>query len=231
MKLVELCEPAYQYICKINRIGAKGNLDFQLVRSEVKEVLTGIEQVAGMDRVVADAYEKVKLPLIFFIDSMIVESGIQCVADWDSQRLAYDFNELSGDESFYDDLDRVLAGTDPDKADLLAFYYVCLGLGFTGIYFSQPDTIRDYIARMEPYLRSFLASDLHQRIVPDAYRFTNTSNLVAAPAPKIFGILICFVGVAVAVFIAVIYLYLNASSNLAKSITEIDQKQIQTITP
>ncbi|HSH09178.1 MAG TPA: DotU family type IV/VI secretion system protein [Oceanipulchritudo sp.] len=229
MKLVELCEPAFQYICKINRIGPKGHLDFQLVRPEVKEILTAIEQKAGMDRITADLYQKVKMPLIFFIDSMVVDSGIQCANEWDANRMAYDYNELSGDESFFDDLDRVLAGADPDKSELLAFFYVCLGLGFTGIYFSQPSAILDYISRMEPHLRSFLESDLHQRIVPDAYRFTNTSNLVAAPAPKILGILICFLGVGLAVMITVIYLYFNASNNLAESITEIDQKQVESL--
>jgi type IV/VI secretion system ImpK/VasF family protein len=227
MQLVQLCEPAFQYICKINRIGSKGHLDYQLVRAEVNEILTAIAQTAGMDRVLAATYEKIKLPLLFFMDSMIVESGIKCASEWDANRMAYDHNELSGDESFYDDLDRVLAGADPDKSELLSFFYVCLGLGFTGIYFSQPETVRDYISRMEPHLRGFLESDLHQRIVPDAYRFTNTSNLIAAPAPKIFGILIGFIGVALAVFIGVIFLYLNASSELAESVTEIDQKQIE----
>jgi type VI protein secretion system component VasF len=109
MQLVELCEPAFQYVCKLNRIGERGNLDFQLVRREVKDLLTAIEQRAGMDRLDADKFAKIKLPLIFFIDSMIVESGIRCASEWDSNRMAYDHNELSGDESFYDDLDRTLS--------------------------------------------------------------------------------------------------------------------------
>ena len=229
MQLVQLCEPAFQYICKINRIGQKGHLDYQFARSEVMDILNQIEQKAGMDRLTADLYKKVKLPLVFFLDSMIVESGVEFASDWDANRLAYDHNELSGDESFYDDLDRVLSDNDPDKVEMLSFFYVCLGLGFTGIYFSQPEMIKDYISRMEPRLREFLHSDLHQRIVPDAYRFTNTTNLVAAPAPKIFGILICFVGVAIAVFLTVIFLYFNSSSDLARSVTEIDKKQIEQI--
>jgi type IV/VI secretion system ImpK/VasF family protein len=231
MQLVELCEPAFQYVCKLNRIGERGNLDFQLVRREVKDLLTAIEQRAGMDRLDADKFAKIKLPLIFFIDSMIVESGIRCASEWDSNRMAYDHNELSGDESFYDDLDRTLSGSDPDKTELLSFFYVCLGLGFTGIYFSQPAMIRDYLVRMEPLLRGFLESDLHQRLVPETYNYTNTSNLVATPAPRIIGILLSFVGVALAVFLAVIFLYLGASKNLAESITRIDQKQIETTAP
>lgn len=227
MQLVELCEPAFQFICKLNRIGPKGHLDFMSVRAETKEILAGIAQKAGMDRVQAAVYEKVRLPLLFFIDSMIVESGIECAVEWDSQRLAYDHNELSGDEAFFDQLDQILDGADPDKTELLSFYFVCLGLGFTGIYFNQPEIIRDYIARMEPHLRGFLESDLHQRIVPDAYKFTNTANLIAAPAPKIFGILLCFLGVSLAVFIAVFLLYLNASRDLANAVNRIDQQQIE----
>lgn len=227
MQLVQICEPAFQYICKINRIGQKGHLDYQFVRSEVTDLLNQIEQKAGMDRLTTDLFKQIKLPLIFFIDSMIVESGIECAGDWDANRIAYDHNELSGDESFYDDLDRILSDNVPDKPELLSFFYVCLGLGFTGIYFSQPEMITDYISRMEPRLREFLESDLHQQIVPDTYRSTNTVNLIAAPAPKIFGILICFAGVAIAVFLTVIFLYFNSSSELANSVTEIDQKQIE----
>jgi hypothetical protein len=65
--------------------------------------------------------------------------------------------------------------------------------------------IRDYLVRMEPLLRGFLESDLHQRLVPETYNYTNTSNLVATPAPRIIGILLSFVGVALAVFLAVIF--------------------------
>lgn len=231
MQLIELCEPAFQYVCKLNRIGARGNLDFQLVRSEVKDLVSGIEQRAGMDRLDADKFAKVKLPLIFFIDSMIVESEVPCAAEWDTNRLAYDYNELSGDESFFDDLDRTLSGSDPDKTELLTFFYVCLGLGFTGIYFSQPAMIRDYMSRMEPHLRGFLESDLHQRLVPDTYNYTNTANLVATPAPRIIGIVLSFLGAALAVFITVVFLYLGASKDLAQSITRIDQKQIETTSP
>lgn len=226
MKIVEVCEPAFQYICRLNRIGSKGQLDYRLIRDEIDDLLRSMENSIARDPALKAIFEKIRLPLIFLLDSMIVESGISCASEWDSQRLAYDHHELSGDESFFDDLDRLLDGSDPDKYEMLTFFYVCLGLGFTGIYFSQPEMIRDYMGRMEPHLRGFLDSDLHQRIVPDAYRFTNNSNLITPPAPKIIGILLAFFGVALAVFIGVVFLYLNASEELADAITQIDQKEI-----
>ena len=58
-------------------------------------------------------WQKIELPLIFFVDSMISESGLSLAASWNRNRLAYEGKEFAGDEKFFDLLDETL--NDPSE--------------------------------------------------------------------------------------------------------------------
>ena len=67
--------------------------------------------------------KKMKLPLKFFVDSLISESSLPFAAQWNQDRLAYKDNELAGDERFFELLEDDKkdptkdSKTDPAKKD------------------------------------------------------------------------------------------------------------------
>src|SRR6266700_3240995 len=106
MTLLELTEPIFQYICRLNRAARKaggttvgtGNtsffakpaaagaaspapsrpmsLDYAVVRAEIKALLDDLQQKAASDARLSSQGKKIELPLTFFIDSMIAESTL-----------------------------------------------------------------------------------------------------------------------------------------------------------
>src|SRR5207249_3023762 len=101
----------------------------------------------------ASQLKKVELPLTFFVDSLIAESSLPFAAQWNQNRLAYDRNELAGDEKFFDLLDEDLKDQSEEASERLAVFYVCLGLGFSGIYFRQPELLRKNMLTIAPRIR------------------------------------------------------------------------------
>src|SRR2546430_894078 len=142
MTLLELTEPIFQYICRLNRAARKAggpaasggantsfftkpgssaasaqarpmSLDYAVVRAEIKALLDDFLQKSGSDGRLSSQAKKMELPLLFFIDSMIAESTLPFAAQWNQNRLAYDRNELAGDEKFFD----LLEETARDSSD------------------------------------------------------------------------------------------------------------------
>src|SRR5206468_10984887 len=98
MTLLELTEPIFQYVCRLNRLARKSvgtstgetafitkgpgaaaiprlaSLDYAVVRSEVKAMLEDFLQKSNSDLRLSMQAKKIELPLLFFIDSMISES-------------------------------------------------------------------------------------------------------------------------------------------------------------
>ena len=134
ISLLELTEPLFQYICRLNRIGRRGplsksgdtttflartaagattparasSLDEVVARSEIKALLEDMMSKAATDLRLSHQARKIELPLIFFVDSMISESTLPFASQWNQNRLAYERQELAGDEKFFDLLDETL---------------------------------------------------------------------------------------------------------------------------
>ncbi len=224
MTLLELCEPIFQYTCRVNRIARNGGqLEYVTARAEVKERLESIAAKASADSRLNTQYKKTELPLLFFIDSMIVESGINCSSEWDKNRLAYEHDELAGDEAFFDFLDESAKDTSDEGAERLAFFYVCLGLGFCGFYIGQTEILKQKMIEILPRIRRWVDTDHHSRISPDAYEHLNTANLVEPPTFKLFGIAIVFITMCVLVFASVIFLFYSSSSDLSNAMERINK--------
>src|SRR5687767_2475352 len=100
MTLLELTEPIFQYVCRLNRLARKsggsstgetsfiaktpGNapvvpkvasLDYAVVRSEVKAMFEDFLSKSNSDIRLNAQARKVELPLLFFVDSMISDSA------------------------------------------------------------------------------------------------------------------------------------------------------------
>ena len=222
MNLLELCEPLFQYVCILNRAGRKGgNLEYNTVRSRVKVLFEDTRAKAANDPRINPQYRKVEQPLIFFADSMVADSKLSFAQKWDKERLAYSFNELAGDEKFFDLFDETLREQGDDATERLAVFYTCIGLGFTGWYAGQPEYLRKKMLEVAPRIRHLIESDTTVRVCPEAYQNVDSRDLVEPPSSKMVVILIIFLAFMLTTLACNFFLFQQASTQLTSSLSEI----------
>ena len=228
MTLLELCEPLFQYVCSLSRTAKTSNtLDTYQVRGKIKRILDEMRTNSTSSHELAGQYEKVELTLIFFVDFMIKESKLNLTSEW--VELASERNELAGDEKFFDLLDEELADPGEDAAERLVIYYTCLGLGFTGVYIGQPESIRKLMLRISGRISSMMDADEEAFICPEAYENVDTRNLIEPPGTKLGGIAIALVGLIIVWFIVCFCLFTWSSGEVAKAvktITTVEEKSV-----
>lgn len=235
MNLPQLCEPVFQYVCRLNRLARKGGaLDYTTVHSEISSLFVDAKATAETRPELAVQYEKVELPLMFFVDSMIVESNLSFASQWHENRLAYTRNELAGDEKFFEMLDEALGEAGEAANERLTIFYTCIGLGFTGWYAGRPDELRGKMKEIAARIKRFTDSNHEGQICPEAYGHLDTRDLVEPPSQKILGIAIALVGLLVVLFATNVFLYRQGSHELSRALRTIigaqpdDTGQVQT---
>jgi type VI protein secretion system component VasF len=253
MTLLQLTEPIFQYMCRLNRIARRGggpvqhsgdtsfaslsraaaasatpvvpargaNLDYAVARSEIKALFEDMMAKAAKDMRLSQQARKIELPLIFYVDSMISESSLPFAAEWNQNRLAYDRQELAGDEKFFDLLEETSKDPSEDAAERLAVFYICIGLGFSGIYFKQPEFLRKTMLSVAPRIRHLVENDQTAKICPEAYEGVDTRNLVEPPSGRMVLVGMVFLAFVLAVLISYFVMYRQASSSLKSSISEV----------
>ena len=247
MTLLELTEPLFQYVCRLNRVARKSgapptgetvflakpsaiprgvSLDYAVVRNEIKAILEEIPQRAAKDFRLASQAQKIELPLLFFVDSLISEGTLKFAAQWNQNRLAYERNELAGDEKFFDLLDQDLKDPSDEASERLAVYYVCVGLGFSGIYFRQPEYLRKQMFTIAPRIKRWLDADETARICSDAYEGVDTRDLTEPPSRMVLVIGLIFLCLTCAAAGAYIWLYHNSARSLTCSLEVINQHNV-----
>lgn len=220
MTLLEVCEPWFQYVCRLSRSARKGGqYDAMSVRSDLKGLLEDMKNRAASSGELTAQYEKVRMPLIFFADFMIKESDLTFAREW--QELAREDGEHAGDEKFFDLLDETLADKSPQASERLAVYYTAIGLGFTGFYTGQPEYLRKVMTEMSSRIRDKIDLSDSSRICPEAYEHVNTANLIEPPGAKLVGIVIGFVGLIIVLFITNIMLFQQSRSDLGEALDTI----------
>jgi type VI protein secretion system component VasF len=249
MTLLEVTEPLFQYVCRLNRLarrsasasastgksdtmmftkgGAGGAsaasapmLDYGVVRSEIKALFEDLQQKPGRDSRLAAQVKQMELPLIFFVDSMISESNLSFAAKWNQNRLAFERHELAGDEKFFDLLEETLKDSSEEASERLAVFYTCLGLGFTGLYFSQPEYLRKTMLTIAPRIRRLMDGDQSSKICPEAYT-ADERNLVQPPGTRLVFVGILFLCFTLAVLFAYAWMYHSAKVDLENAFKEI----------
>ena len=211
MRLVTLADPVFQYVCRLRRSAAKGcTFPIEKARADVLQLFEEMRQQAASRPDLAAQYERIRLPLIFFVDSMMRESGLGSRVEW--VPLARDYRELAGDEKFFHLLDADLNDPSDGATERLAVFYTCLGLGFTGLYFDQPEEIQRRMARVSGRVSQFLGSEGQKRICPQAYEHTDTRNFTEPPGTKLVGIGIGLIGLLVVCLVAYGVLFKTTSS-------------------
>jgi type IV/VI secretion system ImpK/VasF family protein len=221
MSLVDICEPLFQYICRLNRSARKGgNYDLAQVQSEIRGLLAEARNRAISSNH-AEAWEKIELVLMFFCDFMIKESALPWAREW--KELAFERHEMAGDEKFFDLLEETLKDRSPTANDRLAVFYTCMGLGFTGWYTGQPEYLRRKMKEIAARLQATGQFNDTQRICPDAYDKVDTRDLIEPPGTKLIGIAIVLIGLIIVLFVAYGYLYRDASSKLNTALDQVSR--------
>jgi type VI protein secretion system component VasF len=220
MTLVEICEPLLQYVCRLNRLGRKGGrADFGVVRSEIKAIFAEMRGKADATPGMVGPYNEVELVLVFFVDSMILNSKLG--ASW--KPLSAERGELGFEEKFWDLLEDALKDPGDSATQRLAVFYVCIGLGFTGLYTGQPDYIKRKMLEISARLRGQIDADQAARICPDSYDNVDSRNLTQPPNRSIMGLVIALVALTGVLLVAYVQMFRHASQQLSGSLSTIQK--------
>lgn len=228
MRLLDLYEDLFQYICRLNRAAkTEAHPEYAHVRAEIKSLFVEIQRNAAGDVALSHQVKRLELPLIFFVDNLIATSRLNFSQQWASNRLATERNELAGDERFFKDFLRPdFADPSEEAKERLAVYYVCLGLGFMGIYQNQPDQIRRMTEEIFGRIREWVDADPRTKISAEAYRHTNRTVLTEPPNKKLMLVAIAFVVLGLSVLAIYHSYYYKASADMSRAIGQIiDQSQ------
>ncbi|MEX0885061.1 MAG: DotU family type IV/VI secretion system protein [Phycisphaeraceae bacterium] len=224
MKPRTLAEPLFTYVCRVNRSARKGaEPEMAHVRAELTSHLERIQHEAEADPDLKQQFDpegkgRLLLVLAFFVDNFVYESALSYANRWPA--LARElYNELAGDERFFDLLNETLADPGEPAADRLEVYYTCMGLGFAGLYTGQHEYLRKKMLEISARLRKRGMTDDGGRLCPDAYEQLDTSDLIETPGTSLMGIGIVFAGLVVVLFGASVYLYRVASGDLAQALS------------
>ena len=223
--LVDICEPLFQYVCMLNRIARNPggeSMAYDALRKVIDGMFKEMEEYVADDLRLEAQFGKVKMALIFFVDSMIAESRLSLAPTWNKRRIAYEMDELAGDEKFFDLLDETLKETGREAEERLAIYYTCLGLGFTGWYTGQNEYLRKKMLDVGQRVpRELLDTQHTAKVCPEAYDYLDTRNLVEPPGLKLATIGVVFAGCLLIAMAVNFYLFYDATTGLSTSLKEI----------
>ncbi|MCR5084854.1 MAG: DotU family type IV/VI secretion system protein [Succinivibrionaceae bacterium] len=148
--LERLVEPLLTKICYYFYFARSGNEpEHRFVMSNISDELENIARKCRDNPSLRLQYSVVERPVIFFLDYTLKEAGFSFSRE--HRELARDFNELSGDEKFFDLLDDCLERN--DDPDVLRLFYTMLGLGFDGCFKRERQTVLSYMQKCAERLR------------------------------------------------------------------------------
>jgi type VI secretion system protein ImpK len=225
MKLLDLYEELFQYVCLLNRMSnakPEAQREYARVRSDVKGLLEDIARSAASDGRLANQARLLEMPVLFFVDNVIATSRLKFASQWAASRLATEKNELAGDERFFDFVQKDLADVSEEAVERLTVYYTCFGLGFTGMYVNQPEHIRTMMEQIFPRIKHWTDSD-RVKLSEEAYKYTDTRMLTEPPSNKIILVTILFLFLSLSVLILYYALYYKASSDLTSAVQTIEK--------
>jgi type VI secretion system protein ImpK len=228
MTPVDLCEPLFQYVCRVNRSARKGVVYAkEQVRAEVKALMDEIrDRVAGDPPLAAQfdpARGKLLTVLKCYVDFTIRNSSLSFASKW--QDLSQEDGVTSGDQKFWELLDETLLDQTAGASDRLPVFYTCIGLGFTGWHMGQPEYLQRRMLEISARLRGKLDVNPAGRVCPEAYEHTNTADLIRPPGTPLAKIGITVLGMVLVVFVANAVLYIQAKRDLSNSVKELKDEK------
>ncbi len=216
MQLIELCEPLFQFICRLNRSARKGGrLEMATAIAEIKEIFATMSSKASGDPRLAAQYRRLELPLQGFVDSMVRRSGVSWASDWPLIS-----GDLAIEERFFDLLEENLVDPSEEATERLAVFYTCLGLGFTGWYTGQPEFLRRKMMELSARLRGMIDKDTSAKICAEAYK-ADESILYERAGTTLVGAVVALVGLTVTMLVVNVVLYYTGSNELTGTLQKI----------
>ncbi len=137
-QLEEICRPLLTCICDYWQfVNAGYTPEKQDFENKINQLLQEAREDASKSTSLEREFSRIERPLVFFVDYIVKESNFPFANQW--REMARKYNELSGDEKFFDLLSDAL--DDPDSTNALEIFYTMMGLGFDGIYQNNPEYI------------------------------------------------------------------------------------------
>ena len=141
--ILEIVTPVLSRICDYYISEQNGyELRYEEFSAEISRLLNDARRLSEKNEALKADFRKIEFPLIFFIDYTVKESGFSFSRDY--VPMAHSYNELSGDDKFFDLFDEAIRVE--KNPDILTLYYIMLGLGFDGAYRREPAEV---IRRMQ----------------------------------------------------------------------------------
>ena len=167
MKIAEFCHPIFEQIVLWGRESdADSPLDVDGARTKLNGVLDRLRLASRQQPKLGQQFVQVELPLLFFID-FVMQDRITLSGEW--SELAFEQNELAGDEKFFDLLEQTLGSPTDNATDRVEVFYQCMALGFSGTYEQQSPELHRLFRRCA--LRLGLSPELVEsgQLTPEAY--------------------------------------------------------------
>ncbi len=165
-KFSEAVDPVILYIVELlDRISANESPDPEEVRVQVRGRLDEAESRLGQTK----EWELAKYALVAWIDELLIEAPWDGRRWWEEKSLEFDvFNTRDRFTEFYHKAEQA---AELSKKDALEVYYVCVVLGFRGIYRDPSAAILAEQLRLPPTLEAWakrvaLAIQLGQGVPP-----------------------------------------------------------------
>lgn len=222
MNLITLTEPFFRYICTLKKLAAsKNSVSKQRVSGELGRIFNSMSGLSEESSQLRAQYEKIKLPLVFFADFMIYESGLKLDTPWTT--LASEFGELAGEEKFFDMLAVEIEDRSKEAAERLAIYYTCLSLGFNDAYLGDKTQLGRDCARIYSRLETMYDIKKNSKLTSQAYSVVDKRDFTAQIGTKVGGLGIVLVCLVVLWFACCITVYKTSCDEIAGNIATIEE--------
>jgi type VI protein secretion system component VasF len=220
MTLVELTEPLFLYVgCLTRAAEHKTQFEVEQVRREVISIFAEMRIKAEAHPSLAYQYDRnINLILIFYVDFMIKESDLNIAAEW--VELAFDEQELAGDEQFFDLLEQTLAQNTEVALQQLTVFRECLRLGFTGCYADDWKYIRQKHADIDKKVFGD-RFELSSQLTPTAYEHVEEKPLVFRTLKQFKFLKVFMAALVFFVIVTNIVLYYRSSGALRDTLNDI----------
>lgn len=210
MSLCQQLEPLLRRVCEYTAFQQSGVfVSYETLLAEVRGLLDDWERRCQGSSQDLDNYLKIRQAVVFFIDYTIKESGFSFSEQY--QPLARDFNELSGDDKFFDLLQQSLERD--ENREVLQVFYLLLGLGFDGAFkrdrprvLTLMNTLKDRLELNFDPRTQLLCPNLQERPPVAAPDFSPLSFLISRK-----GLMLLFVLTLVALALNTISFNVNVS--------------------
>lgn len=133
MTLYDLFHPLVEYMVACRHGAATGKSpDREVMYSHIMREFAVIRKTGAASAALRDGLDDACTYTAFYIDYMVHEGGFPFAREWqDLGRSQY--NELAGDEKFFDYMERWLGENTPLAKDHLRLMHAMVGSGFSGV--------------------------------------------------------------------------------------------------